>query len=154
MEMQTRDLQILTALYRFGILSSKQIENLFFTNTHFTVRNRRLRILEKENLILRIDSMPSKMLAWSLSKKGGAAINCYETQRFTNRNTTLHYVTLSGVRISLEDIGLGKDFTNELELKRMDGLQNKGKSNSPGQIADGLFIEQMKPDYGAIRLHR
>ena len=146
MELQTRDLNLLTALDRFGILSSKQIENLFFERTHFTVVMRRLRILEKENLILRIDSLPSKMLAWSLSKKGAMAIQKVPQPRHTNRNTTLHDVTLSGVRIALEKIGMGKDFINELEIRRMDGIQNKGKRDTATQNPDGFFVDQMKPD--------
>ena len=146
MEIQTRDLKLLHALDRYGILSSKQIETSFFKNTHFTVMNRRLKILEKENLILRTDSLPTKMLAWSLSKKGAATINRAPPQRYSNRNTTLHDVTASGVRMAFEAMGFGSDFTSEMELKRLDGIQNGRDKSSSTQIPDGLFIEKLKPD--------
>ena len=141
MKIQPRDLEILANVFKFGILSSEQIGQLHFKGVHHTVVMRRLRILEKEKFLTRIDSLPKSQSAWSLSMAGARILNVDAPARFTNRNTTLHDVTVSQVRMSLEAVGLGQEFSSEQELrKRLPAQTDLAKKFI--QIPDGLFVAQ------------
>ena len=141
MKLQPRDLAILANVLKFGILSSEQISGLHFKGAHFTVVLRRLRILEKEKLLNRIDSLPKAQSAWSLSVAGARILKVDPPARFTNRNTTLHDVTVSQVRMSLEAVGLGQEFSSEQELRRRLPAQT-GLAEKALQIPDGIFVAE------------
>ena len=140
MILQTRDQNILSSLSRFGILSSHQIGELFFKNIRHTTMMRRLRMLEKENFIVRAKGLPDSMSAWYLGRKGARAISCEEPVRYTNQNIILHEVNLSEVRLTLESIGLGNDFTSETELRRQYEWRRDDPANATRVIPDGIFV--------------
>ena len=141
MQLQARDQEILASVFKYGILSSEQIGLLHFKSVHHTVVMRRLRILEKEKLLTRIDSLPKSQSAWSLSVAGARIINVEPPARFSNRNTTLHDVTVAQVRMSLEAVGLGHEFSSEWELrKRLPAQSNL--ANKFLQIPDGIFVAE------------
>ena len=138
MQIQKRDQEILASVLKYGILSSEQIGELHFKNLHHTTLMRRLRILEKEKLILRSDSLPNNQSAWSLGIMGARILNCDPPGRFSNRNTTLHDVTVSGIRMSLEAVGLCQNFSSEMEMKRQINYRLDEKKTFL-QVPDGLF---------------
>ncbi|MCM0604898.1 MAG: replication-relaxation family protein [Xanthomonadaceae bacterium] len=140
MILQKRDQNILASLSRYGILSSRQIGELFFKNIRHTTMMKRLRILEEENFILRAKGLPDSQSAWYLGAKGAKAIGVDEPGRYTNQNIVLHEVTLSDVRLVLESIGLGEDFTTETELRRQYEWRRDDPENATRVIPDGVFV--------------
>lgn len=140
MILQKRDQNILASLLRYGILSSRQIGELFFKNIRHTTMMKRLRILEEENFILRAKGLPDSQSAWYLGAKGAKVIGAQEPGRYTNQNIVLHEVTLSEVRLALESIGLGENFTTETELRRQYKWRRDDPENATRVIPDGVFV--------------
>jgi hypothetical protein len=134
MILQTRDQYLLSSLSRYGILSSAQITELHFKKIRHTTMMRRLRQLEKENFIMRAKGMPDSMSAWYLGAKGAKAIGA--------ENIVLHEVTLSSVRLVLESLGLGHDFTTETEIRRQYTWNRNDPENAKRVIPDGLFVTE------------
>lgn len=147
MILQARDKDVLAALAKYSVLSTKQIADSFFPGIAHTTVMKRLRILETETLILRCSGLPNAMSAWCLRKNGARLISAEEPLRFLNRNTILHDVMLSELRIALERIGLGDSWTSETELKR----QSYSHSRSNQNVPDGIFIAQ-KDSFGVVAL--
>jgi hypothetical protein len=143
MKIQKRDEAILGIILKYGLLSSEQIRELHFKNLHHTTLMRRLRTLEKEKLILRMDSLPNNQSAWSLGILGARILKADPPGRFTNRNTTLHDVTVSGIRMSLESVGLCQNFSSEMEMKRQINYRLDEKKSFL-QVPDGLFMVRVK----------
>jgi hypothetical protein len=143
MKIQKRDEEILGSILKYGLLSSEQIRELHFKNLHHTTLMRRLRILETEKLVLRMDSLPNNQSAWSLGTLGARLLKAEPPGRFTNRNTTLHDVTVSGVRMALEAVGLCQNFSSEMEMKRK--LNFRPDEQKPFlQVPDGLFMVKVR----------
>jgi hypothetical protein len=140
MILQTRDKQLLASLSKYGILSSGQIRELFFGSVRHTTMMRRLRILEKEGVILRAMGMPDSESAWYLGMEGAKAIGAGDAVRYTNQNIVHHEVTLSAVRLVLESIGLGEDFTTETELRKEYEWDRNDPKNARRVIPDGIFV--------------
>jgi hypothetical protein len=144
LKIQKRDLNLLSDLSRFGILSSEQIGVLHFNGRHHTLIMRRLGMLVKGGYILRINSLPNNQAAFSLSNNGAKLIQIEPPSRFTNRNTTLHDVTVSEVRIVLERFGLGQNFSSEMEMKKQLHWKLQAAEKSSQQIPDGLFTAKAR----------
>ena len=142
MILQPRDKEILSKLARYGILSTEQIGEMFFKNIRHTTMMRRLRMLEKANFIVRAKGLPDSMSAWYAGAKGAKAIGSKEPVRYTNQNVIYHEVTLSEVRLVLESIGLGDDFTTETELRAQYEWRRDDPANATRVIPDGIFIAE------------
>ena len=140
MILQTRDRELLFSLSRYGILSSEQIGELFFKGIRHTTMMKRLRMLEGENFILRARGLPDSMSAWYLSNKGAREINAPELSRYTNQNIIVHEVNLSAVRLILESMGIGEDFTSESDLRRQYKWNRNDEKNPERLIPDGIFV--------------
>lgn len=145
---QARDREVMSELSKFGILSTKQITDWYFKNADRNTVLRRLRILEKHQLIYNSSHLPSGMKAWSLSKSGASIINVHAPFRYSNRNTTFHDVCLSGVRKCLEDSGVATDWTSDIELKRE--LPHTDFSNTV--VPDGLFLATINGEESVVAL--
>jgi hypothetical protein len=103
---------------------------------------RRLRQLEKGTFIVRAKSMPDSMSAWYLGSKGGKAIGAEEPVRDVNQNIVHHEVTLSAVRIVLESMGLGENFTTETELRKQYQWRRDDPRHANWVIPDGVFVAE------------
>jgi hypothetical protein len=134
MRLQDRDRSLLQCLYRFGVLSTRQIATQFFPQIAISTVLRRLRILEESRLITNCGHLRDGAKLWSLGKSGGLAISKEEVFRFANQNTFHHDVCVTEARFALENIGLGVDWTSEAELKR-----NLAYSQRDGLVPDGIF---------------
>ncbi|MCB0411485.1 MAG: replication-relaxation family protein [Bdellovibrionales bacterium] len=145
---QYRDRELIHGLSKFGILSSKQIATWFFKNVDRHTVLRRLRILEKHKLILNSSTLPNGTKTWSLTKDGAAFLNLPEPFRYTNRNTSLHDVTLAGLRKHFEASGLAWDWTSDIELKR----KLPTSSLSTYKVPDGLFIAEIESQKSVVAL--
>jgi hypothetical protein len=64
-----RDLKLFRTLDAFGLLSTRQIQDLLFKNVRHTTVCRRLRSLESRHLLHRIRGLPDGGQVWGLSLK-------------------------------------------------------------------------------------
>lgn len=139
MILQDRDRKILSALLRYGVLSTEQISGLFFKNVAHTTVMKRLRKLEGVGVIIRLRGLPNAMSAWGLTTGGASIIDVDEPPRYSNQNVILHEVTLSGLRICLEQMGLGADWTSETDIRRQFQYSRTHNQGLEQIIPDGVF---------------
>ena len=137
MKVQPRDLSLMLALARYGVLSTNQIVANIFSDTAVTTVLRRLRLLQDAVLIIRCGHLASGEKVWSLSKAGASLINSAEPFRFSNQNTLYHDTCVSEVRMTLESISIGHDWTSEQEMKRSLNYKHDGI------VPDGLFVSEI-----------
>ena len=97
-------------------------------------------MLEEANFILRARGLPDSMSAWYLSSRGAKEINAPEPSRYTNQNIIIHEVNLSAVRLILESMGIGEDFTSESDLRRQYKWNRNDEKNAERLIPDGIFV--------------
>lgn len=139
MRLQDRDKILLQLLYRFGVMSTRQIADRIFSNIALTTVLRRLRVLQDDGLIINSGHLPDGTKVWSISKTGAQAIGNEDVFRFTNQNTLNHDVCLTEARFALEGMSLGYDWTSESELKRNLSHYKQGRALVP----DGIFVAEV-----------
>lgn len=137
MRLQDRDKRLLENLYRFGVMSTRQIATRFFPKTSRTTALRRLRTLEESKLIRNCGHLADGIKVWSLTRAGGLALGQEEVFRFNNQNTLNHDVCVTEARFAFQGMGLGHDWTSEAELKR-----NLGYYHRDGLVPDGIFTAE------------
>jgi hypothetical protein len=139
--MSNRDKRLFELLARYEIIGSKQIRKLLFTHIPETNFFRRMRELEKAKMIRRLGPMTDHSYAWLLGSKGKERMGFGERELFKTRLTLEHDVTLTQVRMALNEIGLGKKFVTESALRKRARLQQTGYLEKKKQVVvpDGLF---------------
>lgn len=152
-ELLTRDKNILSMLAKYGVLSTERIAATFFEGVAHTTVMRRLRKLEKLGFILRLPGLPNAMNGWCLSKHGANAISVGDPFRYSNKNVLFHEVTLTDVRLTLDRVGIGENWTSEMEMRRA----RQWVPNGWGEdvvIPDGVFVTDKngKPAVVAVEL--
>lgn len=140
MILQDRDRKILSALNRYGVLSTDQIAAQFFDGVAYTTVMRRLRKLEQDDVILRVRGLPNALNAWCLTISGGRTVGVEEPPTYTNQNTILHEVKLSELRLRLESMGLGNDWTSEQEIRKHFNYRSSRGGQDEQIIPDGVFV--------------
>ena len=153
MNLQSRDERLFLLLSRYGVLSTRQIRSIAFDRISQTTVLRRLRLLEKNEFIVRVLGLEGGLCAWALCRAGARKIGAELPFRYTNRNATEHEVVLSEFRIGLERLGFAKDWTSGMEIKRQ-GYRDSRRSTTEQFIPDGLFTayRQGKPQVIAVEL--
>ena len=152
MILQPRDKIILHSLSHFGILSSTQMMTIHFKGIAHTTMMKRLRVLENGRFIIRVMGLPKSESAWSLSKKGADSIEAEVPNSYSNQNTVVHEVELTNVRMALEKMGLGQEFTSEMTLRRGENEREANKLTEKSNVPDGIFITETVDGFGAIAL--
>jgi hypothetical protein len=152
MILQPRDRTLLHSLSHFGILSSTQVMAIHFKGITHTTMMKRLRALQKARLIIRVMGLPKSECAWALSQKGADAIGAENPNSYTNQNTVVHEVELTSVRVALEKMGLGQEFTNEMTLRRGENEREANKLTNKSTVPDGIFIAEVMDGFGAVAL--
>lgn len=104
---------------------------------------RRLRAFEDENFIERVAVLDDGMNCWSLTDVGGKKIEKGNQFKHRNKNTLNHTVTLNELRFVLEKNGVGKDWTNEFDLKKVPYKRNCYDQKDYRVIPDGLIVESV-----------
>lgn len=117
MNTTTRDLRLLRLLSNYGMLSSRQIEKYVFGTIATTTVLRRLRALEKANVIKRIPGLENYELLWMLTPKGANAANVSLPKSKWSRNMLEHDYRLVSLRIALEGTGIAHSWTPEHEIR-------------------------------------
>lgn len=130
---QERDLKMLSGLYRCGVLSTNQIAKLFFLNISHTTMMKRLRKIKQANLIREVHVRQNGERVWTLVKEGFSVLKKDILFKYTNKNTIEHDVLLSECRIILDELGLGKNWISDKDEK----------FKSAEVIPDGLFVTEV-----------
>lgn len=116
-KLQPRDLKLLQLLSRYGVLSTKQIQKLFFSDIRFTTMMRRLRSLEQSHFLTRGITLTDQSFTWRLGWRGEQQLGVKIPGTFSNRNTIDHDVLVNDIRMKLESFNLAKDWKPEFEIK-------------------------------------
>ena len=135
-----RDCELLMALKKYELLSTKMIEELIFKSTRKTTVLRRLRILEKEKLISRFQNTTSQIHLWSITDIGTNKIGVKAYKNSWNKNTLEHDLKLIELRLKLEKLNLVQNWTTEQEIKSLVYKNNSREEAKKKLIPDGLFI--------------
>lgn len=145
-----RDHALFRKLGDFGVLSTGQLRELFFKDIRKTTMLRRLRILEKRDLIRRVHGLSDGSHGWCLTLKCANRFGIEGVFRHINRNALEHDVTLSQVRMSLQSVGLGDTWVPEHVLRHRAWLERKQTGKVPENIPDGILTFEKKGEYLAI----
>ncbi len=135
-----RDLTMFQCLAEFGVLSTSQLTQRIFPGVQGSTVLRRLRRLECEGWIYRVDrALPSGESVWLLAKRGEDLIEVETPMVRPNRNGLAHDVQLAALRMHLKSIGLGENFVPDWSIKRqtLDPLSRRQKDGP--LVPDGIF---------------
>lgn len=133
-----RDIQLLECLDRYSLMTSLQIKESLFQSTDLRTVLRRLRTLEKRKFIQRHHGLEKGKLVWTVSQKGLAAIGS-EAAITINRNSLEHDVSLTNVRLLLDQLNIGKKWSGYHELRLAASTGSKPEDRSADVIPDALF---------------
>jgi len=136
-----RDKRLFDLLARYEIVDSNGIRQMLFSEIPETNFFRRMRELEKAKMIRRIGPMMDHSYAWLLGPRGKEMMGFDERDLIKTRFTLEHDVTVTRVRMGLDAIGLGREFTSESELRKREILRRTDtwEKNKPVVVPDGLF---------------
>ena len=144
MRLQKRDVELLIMICDFGLLSTKQIGNLFFKEVAITTVLKRLRILEKERLIKRVSGLESFELLWIISDKGARIIEKENYKTSWNKQLLEHDHKISSLRLSFLNLKLYESWGPEHEIRSLLYKKYSFKGSLNKLIPDGLMTVKRK----------
>lgn len=139
MKLTPRDLRLLKLLANYGMLSTHQIEKFVFNAIATTTVLRRLRVLERANLLKRIIGLESHELLWMLTAEGGRTAKVTVPKSKWSRNMLEHDHKLVGLRIALEMSGISHSWTPEHEIRSFI-VRKHGIKNMKDRIVPDAFM--------------
>ena len=104
MQITQRDKKLLYLLCRHNLLSTKQIQRRIFAELELTTVMRRLRKMEAAGFIVRLGMLPCRTWVWGCSQLSNELFTGFVSSNRTNLHTLYHDVTLSEVRLLVEDL--------------------------------------------------
>ncbi len=135
-----RDRNLLDKLHAYGMLSTKQINQIIFDGIAKTTTLRRLRILEKEKFIQRISGLESHEYLWGLTLVGAQIIGRDLIKKHWNKNLLDHDYKLLCLRLTLENLGVINTWKPEHELKHL-AFQKYGFKEAKNRlIPDAIML--------------
>lgn len=157
MKLTQRDLEIFKLMATMAILTTAQLQRTVFSGIAITTVLRRLRKLEKEKYIQRIDGLPNYEVAWALTQKGADAVGYGSLKRNFNRLSLVHDVKLSGLRLTLEGHGIARSWIPEHEIRsamaRKHGLRKMKTETVPDGIMSLSYKRVMESVAVELELH-
>lgn len=147
-----RDTKLLVHLGEYGVLSTNQIKDLFFSETDKGTMLRRLRILEEMDLVRRIFGLADGSHGWVLTRKCASRIGAIGVNGRLNRLTLDHDVTLSQVRLALESVVIGGKWTPEHVLRYEAWRGRSPYSGVPENIPDALYTIEVNGNFVAVAI--
>ena len=139
MRVQERDKELLKLICELGLLSTKQVGNLFFKDVAMTTVLKRLRLLEGERLIKRVHGLESFELLWSIDNKGAKLIEKEFYKNTWNKAMLVHDYKLSSLRQMLSKFKLYEYWLPEHELRSLIYKKYTFKGSLNKLIPDGLM---------------
>jgi hypothetical protein len=138
MILTSRDLRLLKAIDRYGLLTTRQIHGICFVGVAVRTMLRRLRHLKKKKIIIPHTGLSGGQLVWTLGLKGLQHVGS-STSITINKNTLEHDAQVSQVRIALDRAGLGTNWNSYHVLRAQASENNSPESRLTEQIPDALF---------------
>jgi hypothetical protein len=133
-----RDIRLFESLHGYALMTTSQIQSTHFRGTDLHTVLRRLRNLERRHLIQRHHGLSHGKLCWTAAKKGLALVGA-STPILVNRNTIEHDIQLTEVRLTLDRLGIGKQWRGNHELRMAANENKKPDERSADLIPDSLF---------------
>ncbi|NOT80456.1 MAG: hypothetical protein HOP07_15805 [Bacteriovoracaceae bacterium] len=139
-----RDLLLLNFLADYGILSTKQIAHLFFTDVNIRTVLRRLRILEENKLIRRSGKLEANNeFLWLVTEKTGNDLGKKYLKLFCSKANIGHDCQLTSLRLILEKLGLVNHWISEHEIKGHIFSKYKMRDAKDKHIPDAIFDSEV-----------
>lgn len=134
-----RDKELFRKLHEYGMLSTKQVNEMIFKNIAVTTVLRRLRLLEDGHFVKRILGLESQDVLWVLNEKGAAAIGCEMSKRNWSKNLLEHDFKLLKLRLTMEASGVARSWKPEHEIRSMIFKENGYRRAAEKLVPDGLM---------------
>lgn len=139
MRLQNRDTELMKMICDFGLISTKQVGDLFFKDVAITTVLKRLRILEEEKYIKRIIGLESHELLWSIDSKGARLIEKEYFKTVWNKQMIDHDHKISSLRQMLLRFKIYESWVPEHEIRSLVYKKNSFKGSLNKLIPDGLM---------------
>lgn len=139
MKLTSRDLEIFKLMAKTAILTTAQIQKSVFSGVAVTTVLRRLRKLEAEKYIQRVEGLPNHEIAWALTLKGSNGISYENPKRHFHRLSLVHDVKLSDLRLKLEDFGIAQSWIPEHEIRSVMARRHGVKRMQSTTVPDGIM---------------
>lgn len=135
---------LLNFLADYGMLSTKQIVNLFFADVNIRTVLRRLRILEENKLIRRSGKLEANNeFLWLVTEKTGNDLGKKYLKLFCSRANIGHDYQLTSLRLILEKMGLVNHWISEHEIKGHIFSKYKMRDAKDKHIPDAIFDSEV-----------
>ena len=134
-----RDHELIQTIASYGLLTSKQIADRFFSGVRLTTVLRRLRALEASGLIQQTVATSSFDRCWFLTDKARDKFDFTSAKIHFPKAILDHDLMLSRIRLELEKLGIARSWVPEHEIRRR-VVSNHGLRNSKRRvIPDGIM---------------
>jgi DNA-binding Lrp family transcriptional regulator len=134
-----RDTELLKKLSSYGMLATNQLRIIVFGDIAVTTVLRRLRILEKNKLIKRIEGLSTTEKLWALTEKGAEVADVKLFKRHFAKGFLEHDYKLLAVRLALEEYGIAHSWTPEHEIRSLVYKKYGLRDAKDKLIPDGLI---------------
>jgi hypothetical protein len=102
MTVTTRDRKLIGTISRYGLMSTTQVRNVFFTNSSLSATRRRLRKLEAKKYLSRITGHQDGLLGWAVTSTAARVFGLKTIKTRFNKNSLDHDLAISELRQRME----------------------------------------------------
>lgn len=139
MKLTERDQNLLLDLNAYALHRTRTIRDRHFPGVAMTTVLRRLRLLEDEGYVRRIEGLPNAQVAWTLTGKSAEQLLPRASKIHFPRFILDHDLKLADLRLLLEEQGIAHSWNPEHEIRsrvaKAHGHRGVGERNVP----DGLM---------------
>jgi len=133
-----RDRALLLDLNEYALHRTRTLRERHFPGVAMTTVLRRLRILESEGYIQRIEGLPNAQVAWSLTGKTAELLQPKASKIHFPRFVLDHDLGLADLRLALEGHGIARSWTPEHEIRsrvaKAHGMRRVADRNVPDAL--------------------
>jgi hypothetical protein len=152
-QLTNRDRNLFALLHSYGFLKTSDLSRLVFTGIRLTTVLRRLRGLETNGFIQRIDLASRGAVAWAVTEKAAKLVSELPPKKSFRPDLIEHDLKLLEVRLALEAAGVSRSWIPEHEIRhkvfRHHGVRYAGSLLVP----DGIMgVETTSGDSKAVAI--
>lgn len=138
-----RDKKLLEGLSEFYLLSTRQIQTMYFNKINTRTVLRRLRLLKGQEYLRRFKFGVNGECVWSLGKKSEKLLAKDIKIQGINRNSLEHDLKANDLRIDLERKEIGNNFISGFNLRHQASANKSPYDRTPDTIPDWIFSIRM-----------
>lgn len=135
----TRDIKLFKGLSSYGMLSTKQVNVIYFKSIAITTVLRRLRLLEAGLYVKRLRGLESQDVLWVLTEKGALLAEVAVPKRHWSKSMLNHDFKLLQLRLAMEASGISRLWNPEHEIRAQIFKNNNFRDAKQKVIPDGLM---------------